>query len=87
MDKVRVSRAVSALERRALLARQRSARDQRAAELTLTDRGRALFAEIAPRAEAWEAKLLAPLSAHQHQQIRASLTLLRGCIDQLEQDG
>jgi DNA-binding MarR family transcriptional regulator len=53
MDKMAVSRAVSSLERKGLLAR-RKAQDRRVAELELTESGRDLFARIARIARDYE---------------------------------
>ena len=50
MDKVTVSRAAIALTRRGLLARQPHGRDRRSHLLILSEAGRALYAEVAPKA-------------------------------------
>lgn len=63
MDKARVSRAVQALEARGLISRRPSSRDQRLQELRLTEAGEALLGELIPEARAWEAELVAPLTA------------------------
>ncbi|MDO5657371.1 MAG: MarR family transcriptional regulator [Paracoccus sp. (in: a-proteobacteria)] len=55
MDKVKVSRAVAALEARGWLRRRLDETDRRISHLTLTEQGQAVFAGLAPamlRAEA-----------------------------------
>jgi len=48
MDKVRVSRAIKSLEEKSFLQRQTSMTDSRAAELTLTRKGRELYRVVVP---------------------------------------
>lgn len=62
MDKVAVSRAVTALEERSLLSRQAHPGDARAAHLDLTDAGSAIYNQIVPMALAHEQRLLGALS-------------------------
>lgn len=62
MDKVAVSRAVTALEQRGLLSRQAHPGDARAARLDLTDNGRGVYNQIVPLALAHEQSLLGALS-------------------------
>jgi DNA-binding MarR family transcriptional regulator len=57
MDKVTVSRAAIALTRRGLVARTHGPNDKRARTLALTEEGRVLYAQVAPRALALEAKI------------------------------
>lgn len=63
MDKVTVSRAAIALERRGLVARDADAADQRAWRLSLSAAGRALYAQVAPQALAIEAAVFAGFDA------------------------
>lgn len=86
LDKVQVSRAVARLRERALLTRQRNAGDQRALDLSLTGAGRALFEQIAPRALAWEARVLEGLPAADRAALGRALTLLEGRIEQIERE-
>lgn len=74
MDKVAVSRAALALERKDLVRRDEDAADARARRLRLTSAGRRLFARIAPVARAHEAAILAALSPQEADQLH---TLLR----------
>jgi DNA-binding MarR family transcriptional regulator len=61
MHKTKVSRAVRALEERRWLRRRESRDDRREEMLGLTPLGRRVYAEIVPRALAFEAQLLAGL--------------------------
>jgi DNA-binding MarR family transcriptional regulator len=78
MDKMTVSRAVTALVSRGLLARS-SAEDRRTLELRLTPTGEALHAEIAPLALSIEQALLAGFSAAERSQLLGLLARLEGC--------
>ncbi|WP_353187377.1 MarR family transcriptional regulator [Bosea sp. (in: a-proteobacteria)] len=61
MHKTKVSRAVRALEERRWLARRESPDDRREEILRLTPLGRKSYAEIVPRALAFEARILEAL--------------------------
>lgn len=61
MDKSKVSRAASRLEARGLIGKRASREDRRLVELSLTDAGRTLVAEMTPVARAFEADMLARL--------------------------
>jgi DNA-binding MarR family transcriptional regulator len=63
MDKVTVSRAASALVGRGLMARAANAGDRRSHLLRLTDAGRRLYAEVAPKALELEARIFAAFDA------------------------
>ncbi len=78
MDKMTVSRAVTALVARGLLARS-SAEDRRTLALRLTGAGEALHAEIAPMALSIERALLADFSAAEREQLMALLKRLEAC--------
>ena len=84
LDKVRVSRAVSRLVERGLLRRRRNAQDLRTADLTLTRAGEDLVATIAPRALAWEARLLDGLPPAEQAALKRALALLEARLDALE---
>lgn len=81
MDKARVSRAIQALEDRGLITRTPSPRDQRLHDLHLTVEGQALLAELVPEAQAWEAELVATLSAGEYRDL---LNVMRKLERQLE---
>jgi DNA-binding MarR family transcriptional regulator len=61
MHKTKVSRAVRALEERRWLKRRESEEDRREEILSLTPLGRKTYAEIVPRAIAFEKRILADL--------------------------
>jgi DNA-binding MarR family transcriptional regulator len=84
MDKVRVSRAVKALESRGLLQREASPGDSRASTLALTAPGLAMYARIAPMARDWEARLLQPLTPRERDQLFRILAKLDRSIGALE---
>jgi DNA-binding MarR family transcriptional regulator len=73
MDKAKVSRAVTALLARRLLRRMAHDGDRRVEPLALTDRGRAVFDAIVPRARALEAELAAGLPPAQRAALKAAL--------------
>lgn len=72
-EKVGVSRAVAALERRGLLLRTPSDLDRRSERLTLTAAGQQLFARLADRAAAFEAELAARIGEDTLRRSRAML--------------
>jgi DNA-binding MarR family transcriptional regulator len=78
MDKMTVSRAVTALVARGLLLRS-SAEDRRTLALRLTPAGEALHAEIAPMALSIERALLAGFSTAERDQLMALLKRLEAC--------
>ena len=63
MDKVTVSRATLALDSRNLIERSPNPIDGRSRLLRLTNAGRALYAEVAPKALALEAQIFGGFSA------------------------
>jgi DNA-binding MarR family transcriptional regulator len=63
MDKSKVSRAVKSLESKCYLIRQADKKDNRAAYLSLTVHGVALYQKIAPKALQWEKQLIGVLTA------------------------
>lgn len=84
MDKARVSRAVQALVDRGLISRSPSSRDQRLHDLRLTEAGQELLAELIPEAQAWEAELVATLTAGEYRDL---LHAMRKLERQLERIG
>lgn len=64
MHKTKVSRAVRALEERRWLVRRESEQDRREESLSLTAAGLKAYAEIVPRALAFEASILGALGPH-----------------------
>jgi DNA-binding MarR family transcriptional regulator len=73
MDKVTVSRAAIALAERGLVARAPNLGDKRSHLLALTPAGRALYAEVAPKALEMEARLFADFTAEERAMFRAML--------------
>ena len=68
MDKTKISRAAARLEKAGLIEKGINETDRRLLELRLTDKGRALFAQIVPLALDYQAGAMASLSAQERQQ-------------------
>jgi DNA-binding MarR family transcriptional regulator len=77
MDKMTVSRAAQALTERGLLTRVRHGSDKRSHTLALSADGRALYAQIAPKALEMEARLLADLDAEAVERLKSTLATLK----------
>ncbi|MFZ4746802.1 MAG: MarR family winged helix-turn-helix transcriptional regulator [Sphingomonas sp.] len=82
MDKVTVSRAAIALTARGLVSRAPSISDRRSLELALSSDGRALYAQIAPKALELEKRIFGGLGT---QELRAFVATLRQ-IDAIVRD-
>ena len=76
MDKMAISRAVSGLVARKLVARRQDPTDKRRQTLTLSAAGRALYARIEPQATARYQELLAPLTETERRTLRVALAKL-----------
>ena len=63
MDKSKISRAAARLEASGLIEKRANPEDRRLLDMRLTDAGRTLFARIVPIANAYQAEILAQLSA------------------------
>ena len=74
MDKVTVSRAAIALSTRSLIARAPSTTDRRSHDLALTGEGRALYAQVAPKALELENRIFGGLGA---EELRGFVATLR----------
>ncbi|MEQ5766044.1 MarR family winged helix-turn-helix transcriptional regulator [Halomonas sp. H33-56] len=85
MDKVRISRAVQALEERGLIRRTPSPSDQRVQHLRLTEAGQALLADLIPDALQWEADVVATLSVGEYRDLMSVMGKLERQLDRLEQ--
>lgn len=83
MDKVRVSRAIKSLEEKGFLQRQTSMSDSRAAELSLTKKGRELYRVVVPRALEWQDELLEPLSEIDRQELHRILNRLDSRVEEM----
>ncbi|WP_234271925.1 MarR family winged helix-turn-helix transcriptional regulator [Billgrantia zhangzhouensis] len=84
MDKARVSRAIQSLEERGLISRTPAPEDQRQQDLHLTAAGQTLLAKLIPEAQAWEAELVATLTAGEYRDL---LNVMRKLERQLERIG
>ena len=76
MDKVQVSRAISRLLKRELVARVQDAGDRRRWILRLTPGGEEMYRDIVPAARAREAELLSALSDTELRQLNALIDKL-----------
>ena len=76
LDRSTVADLVARMERRGLVARERDARDHRRKAVSLTDAGHAEYALLAPRVEAADAELTAPLDRDALASLRAGLRRL-----------
>lgn len=83
MDKVTVSRAAQGLLSRRLVGRADHEADGRSHVLALTPGGLALYGEIAPLAQAYEAALVAGLSPEQVALLKRLLHRLQAAAEQL----
>lgn len=84
MDKARVSRAVQSLEGRELISRTPSSSDQRMQYLRLTGDGEALLSELIPAAHAWEAEVVASLSAAEFRDLFNVIGKLERQLERIE---
>jgi DNA-binding MarR family transcriptional regulator len=76
MDKPKVSRASSRLEAAGLIEKRPDPRDRRLVALSLTEKGRAVMADLVPLARAFEADLLARLTPEERMVLDAILAKL-----------
>ena len=74
MDKVTVSRAAIALSERELVTRAPNPGDQRSHLLALSPAGRALYAEVAPKALEIEARIFGAFDTREVEAFRAMLS-------------
>lgn len=84
MDKVTVSRAVAALERKGLLERARDDADKRRSRLVLSEKGQKVYAEIAPLALGFERDLLTVLSPEEYAQLDCIIEKLNAKMNGFE---
>ena len=82
MDKVTVSRAIRALDARGLLTRTPNPADKRASDVSLTQDGEAIYAEVAPLALAYEAALLEGFTPDERHRLTALLQKLETRLDE-----
>ncbi|AJP71458.1 MarR family winged helix-turn-helix transcriptional regulator [Sphingomonas hengshuiensis] len=84
MDKVTVSRAAIALVDRGLVGRAANPGDQRSHLLTLSGEGKALYAEVAPKAIELERRIFAAFSDAERRQLGEMLARLEQAAKSLE---
>lgn len=84
MHKTTVSRAIVALETRRLVIRTTNMVDMREAFLSMSDGGRAIYAQIVPMARGFSQSLCAGLSAAERQAFEAVLTKLLARVSMLD---
>jgi len=84
MDKVTVSRAAIALAGRGLIVRTTNPGDQRSHLLTLSPDGRALYAQVAPKAIELEKRVFQGFTAGERAQLRAMLDRIEAAAEALE---
>jgi DNA-binding MarR family transcriptional regulator len=82
MDKVTISRAVSSMVARGLVARKDADTDRRHDELKLSPLGEDIVAEVTPLAVALEAKLIAAIGPEASVQLDAMLRILEATSHQ-----
>jgi len=75
-----LSRILALFEKRGWLKRERSESDARKSHLTLTAKGRKIFATLNQQARDEVAKLLEPLPAHQQQQLQSHLRQVQSML-------
>ena len=76
MDKSKVSRAATRLEEAGYITKRSNPDDRRLVELALTRKGRAMMADLAPVALAYEARVLAQLGPDRASTFREATVLL-----------
>ena len=76
LHKTKISRAVSKLEARRFLTRDRDGQDRRVEHLTLTAAGRAAYRDLCAVAQRYDATLVEGLTPHDATQLKAMLTTL-----------
>ena len=86
MDKVAVNRACKVLEERGLAMRTPNAQDGRSHHLTLTDTGRAMYAQIMPLALEMERRVFASFSPAEVDLFRSLLDRVREQVGELDDD-
>jgi DNA-binding MarR family transcriptional regulator len=84
MDKVTVSRAAAALHERKLVEREPNAADGRSHRVGLTASGASLYADIAPLALAYEARLLEAFTPFERQTAQNLLRRLQAAATALQ---
>ena len=85
MDKVTISRAVKRLIEKGLVERESKDIDRRCMLINLTDKGRAIHAQVVPRVTQYEQQLFDQLSVQERQQLDRLLSKLMGIAAELNE--
>jgi len=84
MDKSKVSRAVKLLDSKGYLVKEKDPNDNRVTYLSLSDSGRELYHQIAPRALEWEGKLISCLDIAEYRDLMRILEKLDRQLDEMQ---
>lgn len=87
LDRARTSRAITSLTDKGLLRREPKPSDRREVHVFLTERGRAVYAEVFPRIAAIQRDLLSPFSDEERQQFSKLITRLQASASRLNPGG
>ncbi|KLK92531.1 hypothetical protein AA309_12465 [Microvirga vignae] len=87
MHKSTVSRAVSALEQRGLIARRPNEDDRREELLQLTEEGREIYEALAPEALAFEERFISVLTEEEQRVLASLIDRLSGHARQMAPEG
>ncbi|ANG62890.1 MarR family transcriptional regulator [Marinobacterium aestuarii] len=84
MDKSKVSRGVKQLDERGYLNKEKDSQDNRVTYLSLSPEGLALYQELAPKALAWESRLISALDASEYRDLMRILEKLDRQVDAMQ---
>lgn len=84
MDKSKVSRAVKLLDSKGYLVKAKDPNDNRVTYLSLSDTGRQLYNDIAPRALDWESRLISALDISEYRDLMRILEKLDRRLDTMK---
>ena len=87
MDKVKVSRAIKLLRDKELIIETPDEQDNRVKHISFTEKGKALYAGIVPKAQRWEGELLKVLSAGEYRDLMNIFDKLTAQLELLEKQG
>jgi DNA-binding MarR family transcriptional regulator len=83
LDKPKVTRALQRMEAAGVIVRAVDLEDRRQARLSLTDKGRKMYGEVAKIALAWEKDLLSPLAPEDRQALERVLGQLHARVGEM----
>ncbi|MFC6673898.1 MarR family winged helix-turn-helix transcriptional regulator [Marinobacterium aestuariivivens] len=84
MDKSKVSRGVKLLDGKGYLIKVKDEQDNRVTYLSLSESGRRLYHELAPRALEWESRLIKALDTSEYRDLMRILEKLDKQLDGME---